>query len=100
VKGGTEAAVHAAKFYLRVSNPEDLLVKLDFSNAFNCICKDKVLDAVETLVPKLLSFVHATYSSPTTLFGGEKNIPSSKGIQQGYPLGPLLFCRPLHSLLL
>jgi hypothetical protein len=33
VKDGVEAAVHAVRLYLRVSNLEDLLVKYDFSNA-------------------------------------------------------------------
>lgn len=31
-------------------------------------------------------------------FGGDKIIPSAEGIQQGDPLGPLLFCLTLHDI--
>ena len=39
---------------------------------------------------------------PTVLlpsfFWGEDIIPSSEGVQQGDPLGPLLFCLAIHDL--
>ena len=37
VKGGAEAAVHAARLYLRDLDPAKAIVKLDFKNAFNSL---------------------------------------------------------------
>ena len=34
---GCEAAVHAARSYVENMGADDVLVKLDFANAFNCI---------------------------------------------------------------
>ena len=36
------------------------------------------------------------YSSPSSLFWSDKIIQSSEGVQQGDPLGPLLFCLTIH----
>ena len=36
------------------------------------------------------------YSSPLLLFCGDKIIQSSEGVQQGDPLGSLLFCLSIH----
>ena len=93
VSQGAEAAVHAARFYLRNigSNKVHVLLKLDFTNAFNSIRRDKMLEAVQRLAPSIYPFVHSVYSSPS-LFWSDKIIQSSEGVQQGDPLGPLLFC--------
>ena len=37
VPSGAEAAVHAARLYLRESGPDKAIIKLDFKNAFNSI---------------------------------------------------------------
>ena len=54
--------------------------------------------AVLELAPRLFRFVHSTYSSPSILFWGDKTIQSAEGVQQGDPLGPLLFCLTIHQL--
>ena len=41
--------------------------------------------------------MHSAYSAPL-LFLGETPLQSSKGVQQGDPLGPLLFCLVIHLL--
>ena len=97
---GAEAAVHAARIYLHNLQPDEVLLKLDFRNAFNCIHGDKMLKAVEELVPDLLPFVHSVYCKPSSLFLGDKILQSSEGVQQGDPLGPLLFCLTIHHLTL
>ena len=43
--GGCEAAVHATRRFLANMPPDYLLVKLDFSNAFNNIHRDAMLPA-------------------------------------------------------
>ena len=57
-----------------------------------------MLQVVEELAPSLLPFVHSTYSSPSLLFSDHRVMKSSEGVQQGDPLGPLLFCLTSHHL--
>lgn len=57
-----------------------------------------MVTAVEELLPELLPLVLSSYSSPSSLFFGEEVILFSEGVQQGGPLGPLLFCLTIHSM--
>ena len=98
VKGGVEAAVHSARLYLRNLKSEQVLLKLDFRNAFNSLHRDKMLSAVQVLATTILPFVHSSYSNTSFLFWDDKSIQSCEGIQQGDPLGPLLFCLTIYQL--
>ena len=42
--------------------------------------------------------MHAAYSTPSTLLWNGKQVLSAEGIQQGDPLGPMLFCLTIHKL--
>ena len=95
---GAEAAVHAARLYLNNLQPCQVILKLDFRNAFNSILHDNMLCVVEDLAPELVSFVFSAYSEPSSLFSGDISLLSSEGVQQGDPLGPLLFVSPSTSL--
>ena len=95
---GSEAAVHAARIFLHNLQPGQLIMKLDFRNAFNSLRRDKMVAVVEELVPELLPLVLSAYGSPSSLFFGEDVIQSSEGVQQGDPLGPLLFCLTIHNM--
>lgn len=88
---GAKAAVHTACICLHNLQPDEVLLKLDFRNAFNCICRDKMLKAVEELVPELLPFVHSIYCKPSPFSWGDKILQSSKGVQQGTLLAPCCF---------
>ena len=98
IKGGAEAAVHAARMYAGDLDDNHWIVKLDFKNAFNSLRRDKMLLAVHELAPALYPFVHSCYSSPSSLFWHDSVLQSAEGVQQGDPLGPLLFCLSIHDL--
>ena len=92
VRGGCEAAVYAARSYLEGCSPGEGILKIDYKNAFNCVRWGVVLDAVAEHLPDLLPFVSSSYASPSRLLFGEFVVASGEGVQQGDPLGPLLFC--------
>jgi hypothetical protein len=97
VKGGMEAAVHAARLYLQeMSLSPCAVIKLDYKNAFNSLRRDSMLEAVHTALPEAYAFIHASYSSPSNLFYGSDILSSEEGVQQGDPLGPLLFCLTIN----
>jgi len=98
VRGGAESAVHAARLYLQDLDPSKAILKLDFKNAFNSIHRDKVLAAVLEHAHSLYPFLHSVYSSPSSLFWGDRILQSSEGVQQGDPLGPLMFCLCIHHM--
>ena len=68
VKGGAEAAIHSARLFLRNLKPDQALLKLDFKNAFNSVCRDKMLSSVLDLAPDIFPFVYSAYSLPFVLF--------------------------------
>ena len=88
--GGVEAAVHAARIYLQNMPPNNLMLKVDFKNAFNTIRRDKMLHSVLEFVPEIYPLVHSVYCSPTHLFFGDHIVSSTEGVQPGDPLGPPL----------
>ena len=53
ISGGVEAAVHATRLYLNQLQADKALIKLDFRNAFNSVRRDKMLEAVQDLVPSI-----------------------------------------------
>ena len=97
VKGGAEAVAHAARRYLAEMGPDQVLVKLDFINAFNSVRRDAVLEAVAQHIPELLAFTVSAYGAPSILQFGDEQVLSEEGIQQGDPLGPLLFSLALNG---
>ena len=99
VAGGCEAAVHSARRFLEDLPPDHVVVKLDFSNAFNSLHRPDMLQAVADRLPEIYSYCFSAYSQPSTLFFGSYCISSQVGPQQGDPIGPLLFCNSIHPLL-
>jgi hypothetical protein len=87
--------------YEKARDREDFfLLKFDFRNAFNCVSRQVFLDEVKEKLPWLYPFVVQCYSTPSVLKFGDRVLWSECGVQQGDPLGPLLFCLAIHPLLL
>ena len=99
VPGGCEAAVHATLRFLHVLPDNKVIAKLDFSNAFNTIKRSSVLEAVHSKMPEIFNYCQLSYGSSSRLRYGKYTVLSSEGVQQGDPIGPLLFCLTIHPLL-
>jgi len=97
--GGCEAAIHSARRYLENLEPENVVVKLDFTNAFNCLHRHDMLLAVRDRLPDLYAYCYSAYSQPSILYYGPFTIMSNEGPQQGDPIGPLMFSNTVHPLL-
>ena len=58
-----------------------------------------MLSIVAKSVPGIYAFCKNIYSIHTTLKFHDTEIPSATGVQQGYPLGSLLFCLTIQHIL-
>ena len=102
VKSRVEAAVHATRRYIDSirDSPDRAIVKLDFKNAFSCMRRDCMLEAVLQWISELYAFCHNAYSGYPVIMFNDTVIESATGAQQGDPLGPLLFSITLHPILM
>eukprot|EP00731_Ephydatia_muelleri_P011702 Em0006g596a len=68
------------------------------SNAFNQISRQAILDQCLMFFPELLPWVSWCYGSHPFLWHPLGVVTSQSGVQQGDPLGPMLFALVLHKL--
>ena len=78
IKGGAEAAVHAARMYAGDLDDHHWIGKLGLKNAFNYLRRDKMLLAIWELAPALYPFVHSSYSLPSSLFWHDNVLQSAE----------------------
>jgi hypothetical protein len=98
---GAEVGAQVARQWCQrnQTNPDKVFVKLDFANAFNTVNRQTFLTEVRNRLPGLAPWVEYCYSSPSKLVFGSHTISSETGVQQGDPLGPLLFSLALQPIL-
>ena len=60
IPGGAEAAVHATRIFLDNLQPGNILLKIDFQNAFNTVRRDVILEEIKEVFPELLPFADST----------------------------------------
>ena len=99
VQRGNEAAASVMSSYAqRFSGQDRVILKVDFENAFNSVDRVAFLREVDAYFPQLSQWVRWCYLSPTDLFFGDHKVASVQGVQQGDPLGPLLFALAIRSM--
>ena len=87
MKDGCEIIVYSVRSLIDIysSSTDKCLLKIDFKNTFN-------------LISSLLNYTLFTLLPESKLFIGNEFILSSRGVQQGDPLDPLLFSLALKIL--
>ena len=98
---GAEIGLQVARQWCQrnSSSPGKAFLKLDFSNAFNCVDREHFLREVRSHLPGLAPWADFCYARSSKLVFGAHTLSSECGVQQGDPLGPLLFALALQPVL-
>ena len=99
-KAGAEKIVHSLRRCIEENwlSGDFVVFKVDMSNAFNMVSRQAVMDQCATYFPELLPWVSWCYGSHTSLWHPMGQVSSQSDVQQGDPLGPMLFALVLHKL--
>lgn len=100
IPAGVESVVHTAHAWVQrhAAAPQKVLLKLDFKNAFNTVSRQQVLDECSAHFPSIGRWATWLYRAQSHLKFGTVTLQSAAGVQQGDPLGPLLFATALQTL--
>ena len=98
---GCETAAHVLRRFVDHDHQEQVVIlKVDFSNAFNSVRRDVFLSEVKDHLPQIFPFVWQSYGKPSNLYFGDDNvIQSREGCHQEDPIGPLLFSMGIKDLI-
>ena len=98
---GAERMIHLVRREMakRAFDGDWVLLKVDLKNAFNRISRARMLELVLVHMPHMYSWVEWCYAQDSNLTFSEFRIPSREGVQQGDPLGPLLFSIVIQELI-
>ena len=103
-RNGAESVIHAVRALTERHGQRDelALLKVDFTNAFNLIARPAFLQLVAHRFPGMRSWIDYCYGEglQPNLWVGDFLFRSTTGVQQGDPLGPLLFSLALQPVIL
>ena len=100
VPGGAEAAGHAVRRLVNLMPDDHVLVKLDFTNAFNTVRRYLILISIANKAPELYRFVHASLACSPKLIYENETIIFDEGWLQGDPFSCLEYCDAAQPTLL
>ena len=93
MKGGYETGVHTMRALANLCKEDgDVILILDFSNAFNSCNRNLLIKLAVTYIPEIAHLIHWLYTNESTLYlsNGEEII-SSEGVHQGCGFSNILF---------
>jgi hypothetical protein len=78
---GAEAAAYAARSFLSNLTDGEALLKIDFTNAFNTLRRDRMLLVIREELLELFQFISSCYSGQSLLRYGTYTLMSDEGPQ-------------------
>lgn len=96
---GVEKIVHGLCFCVEEHRNENdfIMMKIDLRNAFNLVSRQALLNECRAHFSELFQWAAWCYGDHPLLLSAMGTLRSESGVQQGDPLGPLLFCLVLHK---
>jgi len=74
---------HSPRRYIEAMARDHVLVKVDFTNAFNAIHREDMLYSVYNRIPELYAFCKSAYGQASILHFGGYTVLSQEGAQKG-----------------
>ena len=90
---GAEKIIHEVRRYVKNhwKDEDFVMCKIDLTNTFNMVSCQALLEKCATHFPGLFPWVSWCYGQHPSLWHPMGVLSSELGVQQGDPLGPLLF---------
>ncbi|KAL5506409.1 hypothetical protein EMCRGX_G008040 [Ephydatia muelleri] len=94
-----EKIVHGLRICIEdhVNEYDFVVMKIDLRNAFNLVSRQALLDECRAHFSELFQWAAGCYGDHPLLLSAMGTLRSESGVQQGDPLGPLLFCLVLDK---